>query len=90
MTAAISQQRSDTISSRFTAGELNLLTALMSLSINNKPDPRALRIHREAEDKRLLDAIDEELGNTRAREKKRKANKNHILLLGESPALSCR
>ncbi|KAF8602136.1 guanine nucleotide binding protein, alpha subunit [Ceratobasidium sp. AG-I] len=83
MTAAISRQRSHTMSSVIAGGD-DPLTAAMAPPPNETPDQRALRLREEAEAKRVSDAIDEELRDARAREKKRKASEVRVLLLGQS------
>jgi hypothetical protein len=86
MTAAISRQRSHTMTSTLNAAD-DPLTAAMAPPANETPDQRALRLRDEAEAKRISDAIDEELREARAKEKKRKTNEVRVLLLGESRCL---
>lgn len=88
MTAAISRQRSHTMTSSLAGGD-DPLTAAMAPPANETPDQRAVRLREEAEAKRVSDAIDEELRDARAREKKRKANEVRVLLLGESTFCAC-
>ena len=75
------------MSSIIAAGD-DPLTAAMAPPPNETPSERSLRLRDEAEAKRVSDAIDEELRDARAREKRRKASEVRVLLLGESRLLS--
>ncbi|KAG8729635.1 hypothetical protein FRC11_008322, partial [Ceratobasidium sp. 423] len=80
MTAAISRQRSHT----YPMSNDDPLTLAMAPPANETPDQKARRLREEAEAKRVSDAIDEEIKEARARDRKRKATEVRVLLLGQS------
>ncbi|CAE7205396.1 unnamed protein product, partial [Rhizoctonia solani] len=77
MTATLSRQRSHTMTD-------DPLTLAMAPPANESADQRARRLREEAEAKKVSDAIDEEIKEARARDRKRKANEVRVLLLGQS------
>ncbi|KAG9076464.1 hypothetical protein FS749_011766 [Ceratobasidium sp. UAMH 11750] len=83
MTAAISRTRSHTTGSMFHSVD-DPLAAAIAPPANESADARSERLRAEAEAKRVSDAIDEEIREARAREKKRRANEVRVLLLGQS------
>ncbi|KAB5590063.1 Guanine nucleotide-binding protein alpha-4 subunit [Ceratobasidium theobromae] len=60
------------------------LTLAIAPPANETAEERVARLRDEAEAKRVSDAIDEEIREARARDKKRRANEVRVLLLGQS------
>lgn len=88
MTAAISRTRSHTTGSIFHSASDDPLAAAIAPPANESADARNDRLRAEAEAKRVSDAIDEEIRESRVREKKRRANEVRVLLLGKSSGLA--